>query len=186
MIMNSIGSYLKSEQGSGFLIIIILLLAIISLTTIAALVSSTTETQIVRNEQIYQKNYYRSEAAAIEATIQLNQQIVENLQEHKTADPNFLVDNSPDSDTPIVLSDISNWDISGGTDNNCRDVGFLSSSHIQIPVNTTIRYSAAFQGSPNGSELTMTGAKMHQYAVYGYCTSPSGSTLIELGFRMKH
>ena len=59
-------SILNNEKGS-LLVVVIIVLAVLSIIGIATMDKSQVELQIVRNERVYDRNFYAAEAAAFEA-----------------------------------------------------------------------------------------------------------------------
>ena len=187
--MQRIISNLNNEQGSA---IVIALIVLVILTIIGIVSTSDTvfELQIVRNEAIYRRNFYRAESAIVESGQRLETSIpadslpttttykwlnnavgapdMENMGSWKdNADPpgwvdppNWTADGFPKSDTSINMDDPA--------DNR----------------NNT-RYAAICNGIAAGSSLSMTnGSNLYSYSVYGLfdSTANQGRSLIKMGY----
>ena len=156
-----------NDQGSA-LILAMVLLAVLTIMALSSMNITVTESQIVRNERIYQDNFYRAESAAREAA-----RLMEIADGDELADQTFSsftwLKDADDHD----LTNPANWNTST---NSASATGL-----------TNTEYSVVQRGIARGSSLDVTrNTNMYDYAVRGYSHNESGQVIIELGYRRRH
>lgn len=156
-------SILKNEEGS-LIIMAIMFLVLLTIACLAASSVSISEVQIATSELIYQRNFYKAEAAAMEAAERL-----ENLADPQTTAPTWI--NA----------------VSGGiTDVNLGNAWAGGDPYVS-PAASTIdsansQYLASYEGIAPGSSVAMNAPKVHEYSIYGQC-SDRGVAEIRVGLR---
>ena len=192
--MQRLISNLNNEEGSA---IVIALIVLVMLTIIGTVSTSNTvfELQIVRNEAIYRRNFYRAESAIVEAAQRLETSGAADLLPITTTF-NWLntAVNAPD------LADMASWkdntdppdwiDPSGWTALGWPPTGASKSfvsNNMDNPADlrNNTRYSAICNGIAAGSSLSMTnGSNLYAYSVYGLfdSTADQGRSLIKMGY----
>jgi Tfp pilus assembly protein PilX len=175
----------QSEQGS-VIVMALMVLMLITLLGITSTTTNVTEHQIVRNEAIYKRNFYRAEGAATEASMGLENadfaddltvlwtdpalNWVHNIGTTFTNGDTDSVDN--DGDGYVGLYDTDNWLVSGST-----PTGDVSTS---ARVGNTSYYAALYVGT-EGS-LKPGAPKIHIFRNYGYCND-QGESMVAAGYR---
>jgi Tfp pilus assembly protein PilX len=185
---------LDNEQGSA---IVMALIVLVILTIIGIVSTSDTvfELQIVRNEAMYRRNFYRAESA-----------IVESAQLLETSTPADSLPTSPTFgwlETAVGAPDMENlaswkhdtdppsWtDPPGWTAAGWPELGTLRSAasiNMDDPADqrNNTRYAAICNGIAAGSSLSMTnGSNLYAYSVYGLfdSTTNQGRSLIRMGY----
>ncbi len=101
--MNHPCSILNNEKGSA-IVIALLVLSVLTIIGISSTNISTTELGIVRNEQIYQINFYLAESSAYEAAVRLERESDTTQLIPGTSGHNWLNDDTTDN------SDASQFD----------------------------------------------------------------------------
>ena len=192
--MSKIISNLNNEKGSA---IVIALIVLVMLTIIGTVSTSNTvfELQIVRNEAIYRRNFYRAESAIVEAA--------QGLETASPADSlpisttfNWLntAVNAPD------LADMASWKDNADPPDWIDPSGWtalgwpatfasksFASNNMDNPADlrNNTRYSVICNGIAAGSSLSMTnGSNLYAYSVYGLfdSTANQGRSLIKMGY----
>jgi len=163
---------LKNEEGS-ILVIALLMIALLMLLGMSSTTTSVIEGQIAANEQSYKENFFKAEAAALEAA-----QRLENENDSQT-----LTDQTPvwlhNND---VMTNTSNWDHDDqdGDDN-------AEAASTSIDPNSNTYYSIVDRGVAPGSSLSMSGGtNLYEHAVYGSSQTGSAQQLIEIGYRKRY
>jgi Tfp pilus assembly protein PilX len=170
--MTKQASIINNEQGS-LLVVVIVVLAVLSILGIATMDKSQVELQIVRNEAVYNRNFYTAEAAAIEAA-----QTMEN-----EADDKELLPLTTSYTWVGSEADVS-WAAQGNAIVvNIDDVATLS----DVSTIPDASFAAVHRGIASGSSMTMTAiSQLHEYSVFGYYNSAKeGRALIEIGYRKR-
>ena len=189
--MQRIISNLNNEQGSA----IVMAMMVLAMLTIIGIVSTSDtvfELEIVRNEAIYRRNFYRAESAIVEAAQML-----------ETATP---ADSLPISttfnwlhnavDAPLDMADMASWKDDADPPNwsdllawptQPAGVPPSSAANNMNPANTrnNTRYAVILNSKAAGSSLGMTnGAALYSYSIYGLfdSTAGQGRSLIRMGY----
>ncbi len=189
--MHKMISNLNNEEGSA-IVIALIILVLLTMIGITATDNTVIELQIVRNEAIYRQNFYRAEAAVIEAAEILQDETDTTLLMPVTTTYNWLRNNTS---VNADMTDITNWkdnadpptwlDNDGllgpdsASSNNMDDAGDLSNN---------TRYAAIANGIAAGSSLSMTGgSNLYAYSIYGLFDSVSGQgrSLISMGYNKR-
>jgi hypothetical protein len=161
--MLKIASILKNEEGS-LIVLTIMILVMLTIVGLAASNISTTEVQIATSELIYQRNFYRAEAAAMEAA-----QLLENLADPQAAPPAWLKPQEAGI-TEANLSDA--W--AGGDPDVSPAAATIDSANS--------RYLSSYEGIAPGSSVAMNAPKVHDYTIYGR-SNDRGVSEIRIGLR---
>ena len=191
-------SNLNNEKGSA---IVIALIVLVMLTIIGTVSTSNTvfELQIVRNEAIYRRNFYRAESAIVEAAQRLETSNAAdslpistpyNWLNNAVVAPDMYVyvgglavadmDSWKQDTDPPVWIDPPNWTPDGNTKS-------AASNNMDDPADqrNNTRYTAICDGIAAGSSLSMTnGSNLYAYSVYGLfdSTADQGRSLIKMGY----
>ncbi len=164
---------LNNRHGSA-LIITLIVMAVLTLVGLSAINTATVENKIVRNEKIYQENFYLAESSVNEAvqTIE-NETDSDNLMPHSSSWlwMNDVVDSNGN---PIDFSNPDNWVHSASSSDNSE----------QAAINTNAFFSTVSKGVAKGSSLDIgeMGTRLYEYAVFGHGKSNNGSVIIEIGY----
>jgi Tfp pilus assembly protein PilX len=144
------------ERGS-VLIIALLVLAFFTLLGVSTFSISTMEIRIIGNENTQKQNLYCAEAAAMRCAQDMH-------------------DTNLRSTIPAHFNAINTV-----TENDIRNCSFPSQeTFAQLPATT---YASVSQGIAPGSSLDMTKTRVHDYAVYGWCSSSNNLAMVEVGYR---
>ena len=192
--MQRVISKLNNEEGSA---IVMALIVLVMLTIIGTVSTSNTvfELQIVRNEAIYRRNFYRAESAIVEAAQRLETSAPANLLPVTTTfswlnnalDAPDLADMASwkdNSDPPIWIDPPAwtdpPWPATGASKS-------FASNNMDAPADTrnNTRYSVICNGIAGGSSLSLTnGSNLYSYSVYGLfdSTADQGRSLIKMGY----
>jgi len=161
--MSKIPSILKNEDG--FLIVMaIMFLALLTIVGLAANNIGTTEVQIATSELIYQRNFYRAEAAVMEAA-----ELLENLADPQATPPAWLKTEAGGI-TPANLGNA--W--AGADPGVSPAASTIDSSHSL--------YLSCYEGITPGSSVAMNAPKVHEFSIYGRCND-RGIAEIRIGMR---
>ncbi len=161
--MSKIVSILENEEGS-LLVVTLMFLVLLTIAGLAASNISTTEVQIATSELIYQRNFYRAEAAAMEAA-----ELLENIPNPQAAPPAWL----KSSEAGITEANKSNaW--AGGDPDVSPAAAAIDSANS--------RYLSSYEGIAPGSSVAMNAPKVHEYSIYGRCND-RGVSEIRIGLR---
>jgi hypothetical protein len=204
--MQRLISNLNNEEGSA---IVIALIVLVMLTIIGTVSTSNTvfELQIVRNEAIYRRNFYRAESAIVEAAQRLEKSGSADLLPLTTTYNwlNNAVNNAVDTPAPDLAimaswkdnADPPNWiDPPAWTDPAWTNPdppwpatgaskSFASNNMDPADNRNNTRYAAICDGIAAGSSLSMTGgSNLYAYSVYGLfdSTADQGRSLIKMGY----
>ena len=187
--MQRLISNLNNEEGSA----IVMAMIVLAMLTIIGIVSSSNtvfELQIVRNEAIYRRNFYRAESAIVEAAQRLETSSAADLLPISTS-YNWLnnalgapdmedMDSWKDDADPPNWIDPPNWTPDGLPKS-------FASNNMDAPADlrNNTRYSVICNGIAAGSSLSMTGgSNLYSYSVYGLfdSTADQGRSLIKMGY----
>jgi Tfp pilus assembly protein PilX len=192
--MRRIISNIDNEQGSA---IVMALIVLVILTIIGIVSTSDTvfELQIVRNEAMYRRNFYRAESAIVESAQLLELSTPANSLPISTTfgwletavgapDMANMASWKDNSDNPSWI-DPPGWTAAGWP-----TVGTLrsaASNNMDDPADTrnNTRYTAICNGIAAGSSLSMTsGNNTYAYSIYGLfdSTTNQGRSLILMGY----
>ena len=183
--MKEIISKLNNEEGSA-IVIALIILVLLTMIGITATDNTVIELQIVRNEAIYRQNFYRAEAAVIEAA-----EILEDTTNTADLFPatttySWLQSNAfANAD----MTNINNWK-DGADPPNWPFANTASSNNMDnvADLQNNTRYAAISNGIAGGSSLSMTGgSNLYSYSVYGLfdSTSGEGRSLIMMGYNKR-
>ncbi len=167
--MNQHVSILNNEKGSA---IVFALLALAALTIIG--ISSTnisiTELGIVRNEQIYQTNFYLAESSAYEGALHIEKESDPLQLIPDTSEYNWLNDDATD------FTVATNWNDVGQGSNDATD----NSDPSQFDTDTI--YSTVAKGVRKGSSLSLGASRLYDFSVFGKSETNNGNAVIEIGY----
>jgi hypothetical protein len=162
----------KNEKGS-ILVIALLMIALLTLLGMSSTTTSVIEVQIAANEQSYKENFFKAEAAALEAAQRLENETDSQTLTNKT--PVWLHDSD-------IMGYPSNWDYNDQDDNDNAETAGTS-----IDPNGQTYFSVVDRGVAPGSSLSMSGGtNLYEHAVYGFSSADSGQQLIEIGYRKRY
>ena len=165
-----------TESGS-VLVVALLMLVLLTLLGIYAATTTEIELQIAGNEEIYQRNLYAAESAAMECARMMDDEVA----------------------MPNIDPSLYTWlhAIGSVTLDDARDNDFWAGDSVALPAprfftaevdatgNTT--FMVVDQGVAGTSSLDMTKSNVHEYQVYGRWYNPAkpsqGRGLIAVGFR---
>ena len=176
--MQSIISNLNNEEGSA----IVMALIVLAMLTIIGIVSTSDtvfELQIVRNEAIYRRNFYRAESAIVEAAQRLEES---NAGDSLPISTSYTwLNNALAPDLTAMVSwkddlDPPNWENRSEASNNMDD---------PADNRNNTRYAAICNGIAAGNSLSMTGGgNLYAYSIYGLfdSTANQGRSLIRMGY----
>lgn len=190
--MEKIISKLNNEEGSA-IIIALIILVLLTMIGITATDNTVIELQIVRNEAIYRQNFYRAEAAVIEAAEILEDQTNTTMLMPLTTTYWWLRDKTS---VNADMTDINNWKDNADPPNWLDNDGLLGpdseSSNNMDPRDPTnrnnTRYAAISNGITAGSSLSMTGgSNLYSYSIFGLfdSTSGQGRSMIRMGYNKR-
>ena len=175
--MKEIISKLNNEEGSA-IVIALIILVLLTMIGITATDNTVIELQIVRNEAVYRQNFYKAEAAVIEAAEILEDQANTAMLMPLTTGYNWLKDAS----TAVDMTVVSNWDWTTGAansqlSNNMNDAGDANNNTVQ---------AAICNGIIGGLGMTG-GTSLYSFSVYGLfdSTSGQGRSLILMGYNKR-
>jgi len=159
----------NNEDGS-VIVIAMLILAVLTILGVSSSNTSTTELNIVRNEGIYQTDFYQAESCAYEA--------LQRIEEETVTDRLFSTSNTYDwiNNNTVNLSQSVNWNnfgqSSGIPGDNC-DVSLISASAF---------FSVIANGVRSGSSLDIGSTRLYEFDVYGLSGSANDEVLVEMGY----
>lgn len=156
-------SILKNEQGS-LMVLAIMFLALLTIVGLAASNVSISEVQTATSELIYQRNFYRAEAAAMEAAEEL-----ENEADPQATPPAWL---------KTVAGGITEANLGIAWAGGDADVSPAASSIDSA----NSQYLSSYEGIAPGSSVAMNAPKVHEYSIYGRCND-RGVAEIRVGLR---
>lgn len=166
--MNHPASMVNNEEGSA-IVIALLALSVLTIIGLSSIDISTTELQIVRNEQIYQTNFYNAESAIMEALYALENSTAAQLNDRTFTTFVWLKKLNDNLD----MTNIDNWDATN------------SSASATLPV--TAEYAIVEKGVVRGESLDIAAtSNLYDYIVLGHGNANNGEVLIEVGYKMRH
>ena len=187
--MQRLISNLNNEEGSA----IVMALIVLAMLTIIGIVSSSNtvlELQIVRNEAIYRRNFYRAESAIVEAAQRLETSSAADLLPITTSydwlNPALGAPDMADMDSwkvdvdPPIWVDPPNW-----TPDTLPKSFASNNMDVPADLRNNTRYAAICNGIAAGSSLSMTaGSNLYSYSIYGLfdSTADQGRSLIQMGY----
>ena len=178
-------SKLNNEEGSA-IVIALIILVLLTMIGITATDNTVIELQIVRNEAIYTQNFYRAEAAVIEAG-----EILEDTTNTADLFPSTTTYTWLESNASANadMTDINNWK-DGADPPNWPFANTASSNNMDnaADLRNNTRYAAISNGIAGGSSLSMTGgSNLYSYSIYGLfdSTSSQGRSLIMMGYNKR-
>jgi hypothetical protein len=172
----------NNEKGSAILIAL-LAVAALSIVGISAIETGMNEMKIVRNEKIYNLNFYKAEA--------INQR---GMQQLLAGDPNKVINLHPVTSTLPYINDLAGPDM---TDPANWIIGTNSTGRLTAPPHTFPEntpgfnheesFATVYEGISGGGSISMSGsAQTHIYKVYGLSQFNNGEVLIETGYRVDY
>ncbi len=174
----AIFSELKNQNGAA-LIITLLVLVAVTILGMASINTSSVEMQVVRNDRVYNMNFYRAEAMLNEGAALLKRE--EKARPYNLVDRyfNFMKGSSGKNFSQVQMADINSWDIDpeGGYD-NCVPFSLDNQGNPRGFI------SAAYLGPSTGFSLSLSEPQYHDWAVFAYSNQEDGSVLHEMGFRL--
>lgn len=172
---------LENERGSA-LVLVMIIMAVLSIIGISSVNNTSTELTIVRNERLFQENFYQAESAAQEGAQQL-EITAETILDDRDFQLSWLK-----SET---LADVNNYTVPSMTVPTAWSVGTNSSaSVISAGLRGTIQFSVLEGGIAQGASLDMSqGSNLYDYTVRGMSddtTNGNGYVIIEVGYKKRH
>ena len=172
-------SILKNEEGS-VIVIALLILVLLTIIGISGTNTTVTELGIVRNEAIYKQNFFRAEAAAVNAAQLLEDEDNATLLRDLPYGPygqginRWLRNDFNDLPDPGNIASDANWD--DGID------------FSEEAIDSDNRYLAFHQGVASGSTLGMGGSTLHDFSLFGRSqkNGVGGAAIIEMGYRKRY
>lgn len=169
-------SILKNEEGS-VIVIALLILVLLTIIGISGTNTTVTELGIVRNEAIYKQNFFRAEAAAVNAAQLLEDEDNATLLRDLPYGPfgkEWLRNDFNDLPDPVNIASDANWD--DGIDFSEQAIDFDN------------RFLAFYQGVASGSTLGMDGSTLHDFSIFGRSQKDGvgGAAIIEMGYRKRY
>jgi Tfp pilus assembly protein PilX len=159
---------LNGEDGSA-MVLALMVLAILTIIGVSAINTSTTELQIVRNEQIYQINFYQAEASAYEAAQRIElEPNIENVLPRLTS---LAWMNDGTSGNSVDFSAAANW----------VNDGSVSDNSVDSSINADASYAASLKKVEGSLGEGM--QRKYIYAVFGQSQSNNGSVIVEIGYK---
>ena len=156
---------LANERGSA-LILALLLLAVLTVIGVTSTNTSSIELKIVQNERIYQKNFYKAEAAVFEAAQRLESESDPDELRPATTTFTWLKDDSLDLENLTVIT-------------------VNSASSFIDAVNT--RYASTAKGIVEGGSLDMTkSSNLYGFEVFGLSQEQKGRVFIKIGYKKRY
>lgn len=148
-----------NNQNGSTIVMAMLILAVVTILGISSINTSTTELQIVRNERIYQQNFYMAESAALEGLQFLESELVTEA----------MLDNK---NFPSVVPDIND----SGT------------WHVSLTLSDpNVKYGVVETNIALKSSLDMTAtSQLFDYIGRGEGAFNNGKVTIEIGYRKRH
>ncbi len=170
--MNNFASILKNEEGSA-IVFALLALAVLTIVGVSSSGISNTELIIVKNELIYQTNFYQAESSANEGAYYIESET--NGFELLPDSSGYSWMNDGNADNPVDLTVSGSWVITGdaATDN-------AGTSQVKNITNST--YSALANGPRDGSPLDIGSSRLYEFAVFGKSEEYNGSAVVEIGY----
>ena len=167
-------SILKNEEGT-VIVVALLILVLLTIIGISGTNTTVTELQIVGNDARYRQNFYRAEAAVMEAAQMLENTPTSILEDRtfNTVGYEWLTGRNVNAS---VMTDTANWNI--GT--NCKN-----STVTPLAGTMYSMYSAVEERVGPGSSLDMTGTQLYEYSIYGLWNANNGQSLIGIGYKMR-
>lgn len=161
----------NNEEGSA-IILAVLILAVLTILGVSSTNTSITELQIVRNERIYQQNFYQAESATmigaqkLEDVDSLDTALAQTWCKKSTDDDDY------DDDDPNDTDDPEGWADADPDDN--------------LGIDATV--SVIWKGRDPTSSLDMAPDSTSKfiYETRGYGKANGGRVLIEIGYKIRH
>lgn len=163
--------YRTNQQGSA-LIIVLIVMAVLTIVGLSVINTATVENTIVRNERVYQENFYLAESSVNEAV-----QTIETETNNDNLMPIYsgwvwihdVVDSSGDK---VDFTHAGNWLYTDSSDDNAE----------KSAVSSQALYSTIGKGVRRGSSLDIGATRLYEFAVFGHGKSKDGSVIIEIGY----
>jgi Tfp pilus assembly protein PilX len=167
------------KESGNITVLVLMVLAIMTLMAIASFEQSTTEIFLAKNEMARKKSFYCAEAAIVEASNELENATILNLQDvmsnynHRTLTWIYL-------DTQISgLNAVTSW----------KQVTNILSTMPQCSNSQYIAIQQTFSdehGLRNESlDMNKSGDKVHEYRLIARSTDGGTESTIEIGYRRR-
>ena len=158
---------LKNETGALMILITVMLLVLLTVISIAASRTAIIETKIAANEFAYQRCFYNSEGAIMEA--------VDLLDTDEDINPKDAVPEWMGKD-PVVVNDntvFANWE-------DEEEIGAVVPQDAKVDTTDTA-LMAVHRGILPGNSLDMTRPNKHAFSIYGRCDK-DGLVMLTVGY----
>ena len=173
--MNIYQTTLKNEEGSA-IVLALLALAILTILGVSSTDTSITELNIVRNEQIYQINFYQAESCANEAALYIEMES-DPTKELTPAYTDFKwISDINDVNMPD-LTKSGNWVDSGNNSNSAV-------SSVKNIDNSG--YATVAKGPRPNTSVKVTTTRLYEFAIYGKSESLNGNSVVEIGYLRRY
>lgn len=153
-----------NDNGS-VTVIALLILVILTILGVSSTRTSTIELKIVQNEKLYQKNFYKAEAAVYEAAQRL---------ENESDPDNLRPDLTPLSwlkDDTVDLEDLAVIAVNGNT---------------ALVDATNAIYASTAHGIVGGGSLDLTKtSSMYSFEIFGLSQEQNGRVFIRIGYKRR-
>jgi len=157
---------MADEQGSA-LILVMILMSVLTIIGFSSINTTSIELQIVRNERIYQDNFYKAESAAREGLQFLEEATLDQLNDRNFTTFVWL----KQDDSAVDMTDTANWSAA-------------NSSTAAVP---DADYSVNEKGIAAGGSLDMSAtSNLYDYVSRGHGYAQNGKALIEIGYKKRH
>ena len=168
--MNHTDHLIQNENGYMAILASLMILALLTILGVAASKSANTEVLMSGNEIRYQRNFYRAEGAAMEAT-----DILQNAAN--------LAENLPVWIEPFIgkltLDNVSDY-----WDNSTPDGDTVIPQPSSVDANHTL-FLAGSESIGSGESLDASKPTVHSMAIYGRCEW-DGVTTIKVGYKIAY
>ena len=164
---------IHNEEGS-VIVLSVMVLVVLTIVGFSANRNSTTESQIVRNNSTYQKNFYVAESGAIEGAQRVsNENDTWTLRRQRREWLNRVED--------VDLTNTANWD----SDTTSANQNAIVSNMVG---GNRLEVSVVDLGVAPGSSMDMFGTQLHEFATFGIGdrAETRGRIMIEMGYRKRY
>lgn len=156
-----------NERGSA-LVLVMIIMAVLSIIGVSSINNTTTELTIVRNERIFQENFYKAESAVMEGLQELETASFDQLSDRTFATFVWLKKYNENLD----MTNTINWDATN------------SSASATLP---NAEYAIVEKGVTGGASLDITAtSNLYDYIAVGHGNANNGEVVIEVGYKMRH
>ena len=156
---------LKNENGALMILMTVMFLVLLTVISIAASRTATVETLVARNESAYQRCFYNSEGAIMQAVDELDNDV-----NPKDGLPAWMgEDSSKINDTTVFAY----WEEEAGTGEVVPETAAVDATGTEL--------MAVHLGVLPGNSLDMSKPTKHAFSVYGRCDK-DGIVLLTVGY----